>query len=45
MYRVRLKERQHRKNIAREYGLIQQASSSGVKKAIQDKKKYTKDQK
>ena len=45
IYRSRLRERQKRKDLARAYGLIHQASSSGVKKLIQDKRKYTKDQK
>ena len=45
MYRMRLKERQRRKKLAREFELIQQSSSVGFKKSLQDKKKYTKDQK
>lgn len=45
MYRQRLKERQRRKRIAREYSIIQTATTTGIKKAQANKKKISKDEK
>ena len=45
VYRTRLKERQRRKRIAREYALVQQASTAGQKKASQHRRKSTKEHK
>ncbi len=43
MYRQRLKERQRRKKLAREHGLISCATSIGAKKAQTNKKKLSKE--
>ena len=44
MYRQRLRERLRRKRTAREYGIIQSATSTGLKKAQADKKKQSRDE-
>lgn len=44
-YRQRLKEREHRKKIAKEFGIIQNSTSAGNKKNQIDKKKHSKDEK
>lgn len=38
-YRLRIKERERRKRIAREYGLIYAATSTGAKQKAQQPKK------
>jgi len=45
MYRQRLKERQRRKRIAREYSVIQSSTTVGIKKTQANKKKISKDEK
>lgn len=45
LYRQRLKEREHRKRIAKEFGIIQNSTSLGSKKSQIDKKKQSKDEK
>lgn len=44
-YRQRLKEREHRKKIAKEFGIIQNSTSVGNKRNQIDKKKHSKDEK
>ena len=44
IYRQRLKERQRRKKLSREYGLIQASTTLGMKKAQMNKKKLTKEE-
>lgn len=45
LYRQRLREREHRKKIAKDFGIIQNATSVGSKKSQVDKKKQSKDEK
>ena len=45
MYRQRLKERDRRKRIAREHGIIANSTSVGLKKTQANKKKLSKDEK
>lgn len=44
IYRQRLKERQRRKNISREFGIIQNSTSIGVKRLQANKKKQSKEE-
>ena len=44
IYRQRLKERQRRKKLSREYGLIQASTTLGMKKVQMNKKKLTKEE-
>ena len=45
IYRQRLKERERRKTIAKEYGILQDATSAGSKKIKDTRKKLLKDEK